>query len=143
MRGVELGQAELDRRAAELGTTLVEAGVPDSLLQAIDLFEQRIVPQGDISYAALLGGDGLVARETERFRARVAEIDGTPHLHDEVIAIATERATLLRRMAYLRKTKQLFDLWHVFHMPLVYILFAIVVAHVAITLYMGYVPFMD
>ena len=46
-------------------------------------------------------------------------------------------------MAYLRKTRRLFDLWHVFHMPLVYILFIIVVAHVGITLYMGYVPFMD
>ena len=64
-------------------------------------------------------------------------------LLDEVVAIATERAALLRRMAYLRKTKRLFDLWHVFHMPLVYILFIIVVAHVGITLYMGYVPFMD
>lgn len=143
IRGVELDQAELDRRAAELGTSLVEAGVPDALLQAIDAFEQRVVPHGEVSYAALLGGDGLVAREAERFRAHVAEIDGMPHLHDEVIAIATERATLLRRMAYLRKTKQLFDLWHVFHMPLVYILFLIVVAHVGITLYMGYVPFMD
>ena len=36
-----------------------------------------------------------------------------------------------------------FIMWHVFHMPLVYIMFAIVAAHVAITLYMGYVPFMD
>lgn len=143
IRGVEVDQAELDRRAADLGAHLVETGVSDDLLRAIDAFEQRVVPQGEVSYTALLGGDGLIAREVERFKARVAEIDGAPDLHGEVIAIATERATLLRRMAYLRKTKQLFDLWHVFHMPLVYILFAIVVAHVGITLYMGYVPFMD
>lgn len=143
IRGIELGQADLDRRAAELGASLFEAGVPDDLLRAIDAFEQRVVPRGEVSYAALLGGDGLVSREAARFRARVAEIDGAPHVHDAVVAIATERATLLRRMAYLRKTKRLFDLWHVFHMPLVYILFLIVVAHVGFTLYMGYVPFMD
>ena len=46
-------------------------------------------------------------------------------------------------IAYLKKTKTLFDLWHVFHMPLVYIMFVIVLMHVAVTMYMGYVPFMD
>lgn len=143
IRGVELGQAELDRRAAELGTHLFESGASDELLHAIDRFEHRVVPSGEVSYAALFRGDGLMKREVARFRAHVSELDDTPQLLDEVVAIATERAALLRRMAYLRKTKRLFDLWHVFHMPLVYILFIIVVAHVGITLYMGYVPFMD
>ena len=80
IRGIELGQADLDRRAAELGASLFEAGVPDDLLRAIDAFEQRVVPRGEVSYAALLGGDGLVSREAARFRARVAEIDGAPHV---------------------------------------------------------------
>lgn len=143
IRGVELDQAGLDRRSADLGARLHEAGVTDALLHAIDTFEHRVVPAGDVSYLALFRGDGLLTRETARFRTAVAGLDGAPHMHDEIIAIATERAVLLRRMAYLRKTKQLFDLWHVFHMPLVYILFTIVVAHVGITLYMGYVPFVD
>lgn len=69
--------------------------------------------------------------------------EDAPDVHEQVIVIATEHATLLRRMVYLRKTKRLFDLWHVFHMPLVYIMFAIVVGHVAVALYMGYVPFMN
>jgi hypothetical protein len=64
-------------------------------------------------------------------------------LRESVITLASERATLLRRVASLRGTKRLFDLWHVFHMPLVYIMFVIVVGHVGLTLYMGYVPFMD
>jgi cytochrome b561 len=44
-------------------------------------------------------------------------------------------------MKYLHTTKKLFELWHVFHLPLVYLMFVIVAAHVAITLYLGYVPF--
>lgn len=143
IRGVELGQADLDRRAADLGVRLFESGVSDGLLRAIESFEHRVVPPGEVSYAALFRGDGQMRREVARFRDEVGRLDGTPHINDEIIAVATERATLLRRMAYLRKTRKVFDLWHVFHMPLVYILFAIVVAHVAITLYMGYVPFMD
>ncbi|MEO8679611.1 MAG: hypothetical protein ABI665_11230, partial [Vicinamibacterales bacterium] len=64
-------------------------------------------------------------------------------LHDDALALIAERATLRRRIAYLKKTKTLFDAWHVFHMPLVYIMFVIVTMHVAVTLYMGYVPFAD
>jgi len=48
---------------------------------------------------------------------------------------------LLRRAAYLRKTKKAFDLWHVFHLPLVYILLVIVALHVGLAVYLGYVPF--
>lgn len=143
LRGLELGQADLDRRAGELGRALSDAAVPDRLLHAIDTFEQRVVPATEVSYLALFAGDGQLRREVARFRAEVTAIDGAPDVHEEVIAIATERATLLRRTAYLRKTKRLFDLWHVFHMPLVYVMFAIVVGHVVLTLYMGYVPFVD
>ena len=48
---------------------------------------------------------------------------------------------LLRRIAYLERTKRLFELWHVFHLPLVYLQMVIVVAHVGVTVYLGYVPF--
>jgi hypothetical protein len=58
-----------------------------------------------------------------------------------VLGLIAERATLLRQTAYLARTKRWFDLWHVFHMPLVYVMFAIVTLHVALTVYMGYVPF--
>ena len=59
---------------------------------------------------------------------RVARID----LHHDVIEDVAERATLVRRMGHVKRTRPLFELWHVFHMPLVYIMFAIVVVHVAV-----------
>lgn len=141
LRGLELGQAELDRRAAELAQWLSAVMVSERLLQAIDAFEERVVPAGPVSYAALFSGDRRLRREAGALRAAVEAIDGAPAVHDDVIAIATERALLRRRMASLQRSRRLFELWHVFHMPLVYIMFAIVAAHVVITLYMGYVPF--
>jgi cytochrome b561 len=48
---------------------------------------------------------------------------------------------LQQRRHTLAATKRLFDLWHVFHLPLVWVMFAIVSLHVAVALYLGYVPF--
>ncbi|MEQ1730722.1 MAG: hypothetical protein ABL982_20320, partial [Vicinamibacterales bacterium] len=141
LRGLELSQADVERRATELAQWLSDAAVPEPLLQAVSAFEARAVPAGPASYASLFSGERRLRAEARALRASVEAMDGAPAVHDDVIAIATERALLRRRMASLHKTKRLFELWHVFHMPLVYIMFAIVAAHVAITLYMGYVPF--
>jgi len=92
--------------------------------------------------SVFLGEMGM-RREIKRFRQAVEQRAIAPALHHNVIDVAAERATLVRRIAYLKKTKKLFDVWHVFHMPLVYIMFVIVLMHVAVTMYMGYVPFMD
>ena len=48
-----------------------------------------------------------------------------------------ERALLLRRLARLNRTKHLFSMWHVFHQPLVYVMFAIASLHVGIAVYLG------
>jgi hypothetical protein len=144
LRGLELTQAELDARALDLSRELAAALLPDTLLMDIDLFERRAAPApGPVSYVALFSGEIAMRREITRFRQAVARHGVAPDLHHSVIELVSERATLARRTAHLKKTKTLFDLWHVFHMPLVYIMFAIVVVHVAVTMYMGYVPFMD
>jgi hypothetical protein len=56
----------------------------------------------------------------------------------EIAALDTERLLLIRRLKNLATTKKLFDLWHIFHKPLVYIMAAIAVLHVALAVYMGY-----
>lgn len=64
---------------------------------------------------------------------------GSWHAMDaEVAALDAERALLVRRMANLGRTKKLFALWHVFHKPLVYIMFAIAAVHIALAVYLGY-----
>lgn len=140
IRGQELTQAELDTRAADLSGQIAHAALPQRTLAAIEAFEHRVHPPDAPSYLSLVVGEWRMRRELRDLRATVSDAG---RLHDAAIALIAERATLLRRIAYLKKTKTLFDAWHVFHMPLVYVMFVIVVMHVAVTLYMGYVPFAD
>lgn len=63
---------------------------------------------------------------------------GTHAMDAEIAALDAERLLLARRMKNLSRTKKLFDLWHVFHKPLVYVMFAIAAVHVALAVYMGY-----
>lgn len=41
-------------------------------------------------------------------------------------------------MARLGRTKRLFELWHVFHKPLVYVMLAIAAVHIGLSIYLGY-----
>lgn len=61
----------------------------------------------------------------------------------ELRTLERERATLLRRIDRLERTRQLFQLWHVFHRPLVWVMFAIAVFHVGVAVYFGYLPFRE
>ena len=63
---------------------------------------------------------------------------GSVAFSDEIDALHREREVLVRQLAGLERTKKLFELWHVFHRPLVWLMFAIAAVHVALALYMGY-----
>jgi hypothetical protein len=89
----------------------------------------------------LFFGEIRARRELVVLQHQIERAGVSSELLHEIADVIVERVTLLRRTAYLKATKSLFDLWHVFHMPLVYVTFGIVVLHVAFTLYMGYVPF--
>lgn len=143
IRGQELTQVELEARASAVSRQIADAALPASFLSEIEAFERRVLPaQGQpLSFMALLSGEFRLYREVAQLSRRAGPRGHAPELHRDAIDLIVERATLGRRIAYLKKTKTLFDVWHVFHMPLVYIMFAIVLMHVAITVYMGYVPF--
>jgi hypothetical protein len=55
--------------------------------------------------------------------------------------ISKERDVLLRRIARLEKTRRLFQLWHVFHRPFVWVMFLVFFIHFGVALYFGYMPF--
>jgi hypothetical protein len=143
MRGIEISRAELDKRAEELSQQIADAHLPAALLSRIGAFERRAVPvsEASTSIAGLFFGELRARRDLARLGREIEEAGLSPDFLHEVAGVIAERATLLRRAVYLEKTKAMFHLWHVFHMPLVYVMFAIVVLHVALTVYMGYVPF--
>lgn len=143
LRGIELTHDELDARALALNQQLAAEALPEALVARVSAFEDRIVPpQGrPLRLLGLLASELRTRREFVVLQRELAHAGlGADLLHDAAHVIA-ERAALIRQTAYLEKTKKLFDLWHVFHMPLVYVMFAIVVLHVAVTLYLGYIPF--
>ncbi len=140
IRGQELTVAQVEERAAELKADLVAMRLPKHLTDEVEEFEARVVPPRD--HEARLGGLWFgearirLALRTLRKRVRHDGV-GARTLHD-VLALTAERALLLRRLAYLRRTKKLFELWHVFHRPLAYVMLVIVVVHVATAVYFGY-----
>jgi hypothetical protein len=93
------------------------------------------------SFLDLLFGEVALSRKLRRLE-RSLEGAGIPDWQRvQITTLSAERVIVLRRTAYLVQTKKLFDLWHVFHLPLVYLLLVIAAGHIAVVLYLGYVPF--
>jgi cytochrome b561 len=69
---------------------------------------------------------------------RAADIPSA--LVKQTAALGAERAALMRRIAFLGRTKKLFELWHILHKPLVYVMLAIAAVHVFVAVYFGYAP---
>lgn len=135
-RGVELSQAELDDRSAALRDELQwSAGA--EVLDALDRLEADIARRSLWSSGV---GDRALRRAMADVVLRLERRSGQA-LSDGVRAALDERLRLQHRRSALAATRRLFDLWHVFHLPLVWVMFAIVSLHVGVSLYLGYVPF--
>jgi hypothetical protein len=60
------------------------------------------------------------------------------HVLEGATGVVAERATLLRRIAYLRKTKKLLEVRHVLHRPLAVRMVVVVAMHLGTALSFGY-----
>jgi hypothetical protein len=140
IRGVELSYAQVQDGVARLQQQIDTALLPSAVRAELDAFDRAITPpNGSVPGALDLFFGELRVRArlmVLRRHLRAAGVDITAI--STLVNLAAERATLARRLAHLQRTRHLFELWHVFHRPLVYGLFAIVVLHVGIALYLGY-----
>ena len=140
IRGQELSVAQVEQRAAELKSDLVAMRLPKHLMDEVAAFEARVIPPTDREprLGGLWFGEAHIRIALLALRRRIRHDGvGARTLHD-VLALTAERAVLLRRLAYLKKTKKLFELWHVFHRPLAYVMLVIVIVHIATAVYFGY-----
>lgn len=143
VRGTEVTLADAHARADALKATLASNGLPESVLSQIVALEEGLKPSTRPGgwFVSLFTGDLALHVRLWRLGRDLRQLGGSP-MHDAAIrALITERAVLLRRLWLLERTRRLFDLWHVFHQPLVAFLFVIVLLHVAIVTYMGYTVF--
>lgn len=143
IRGNDLTRAEVDAQAEELRQELSRSVSSEQMLDRIEMFERTAVPatEDDLSFVDLLFGEVMVGRKLRVLDRELGAGGLSPAIRHEIVRLTAERSMLLRRAAYLKRTRKLFDLWHVFHLPLVYLLLVIAAAHVAVALYLGYVPF--
>jgi hypothetical protein len=142
LRGHELTRAELDAQAEQLKDDLARSIDSHETLRRIEAFERAAVPaEEELSTLDLLFGDVAFGRKLRALDAELERGNLSAEHRAEILRLTTERALLLRRTAYLRRTKWLFDLWHVFHLPLVYLLLVIAAVHIGVALFLGYVPF--
>jgi hypothetical protein len=140
LRGIELSRTELDSQASALHDELVSRPGAAPLVGRISALESAAVPPRP-SWSGLLFGEIGVRRRIRAFAQEVRQCRLPAEQERELVRLAGERVLLMRQLAYLQRTKQAFNLWHVFHLPLVYLLLVIVAGHVGLAVYMGYVPF--
>jgi hypothetical protein len=143
IRGTELSRAELDEQADALLADLAATAGAGPWAESAAALERAVVPANGKrqSIAGLLFGELGLRLRVRAFARRVRRSDLPPDRQESLVRLVTERTLLLRRVAYLQKTKVAFGLWHVFHVPLVYLLLVIVTLHVGVAIYLGYVPF--
>jgi hypothetical protein len=138
LRGTEVSYGELTARAGELAAELAGSGLPPAVSASIEAFEKHVAPGNERGPVALLAGEYRLKRALSGLRAEIRRSGIEGGRLAEIFGVIRERAVLRRRIAYLSQTKKLFSLWHVFHKPLVYVMLAIAVLHVAVAIYLGY-----
>jgi len=138
IRGTELSRAELERQTDELRAQIVSTNGSGRWLGDVEALDGAARRQ---SLTGLLFGEIGLRRRVRRLARSLAASDVPAADREALVRLTLERALLIRRTAYLETTKKAFALWHVFHVPFVYLLLLIVCVHVGVTLYLGYVPF--
>ncbi len=140
IRGAELSAGDLEARAAEIRAQLAAEGLPPAQLAEVEALDAP-PRQGLATFIGSFFFGELRAGLRFRRLGRRMRAAGVPHeLVKQTVVLAAERGALMRRMAFLGRTKKLFELWHVLHKPLVYVMLVIAALHVFVAVYFGYSP---
>ncbi len=140
IRGVELSREEIEQQLARARSAVASRPLTPAVQRELDAFDTAVAHSGAAAPGML---DLFFGELRVRVRLWILRRHLTAAVTDvravqEVVSLAGERAAITRRIAHLQRTRRLFELWHVFHQPLVYAMFAIVALHVGIATYFGY-----
>ncbi|MGE0862762.1 MAG: hypothetical protein AB7P34_02575 [Vicinamibacterales bacterium] len=140
IRGVELSRDEMESELASTRAALSLVPLPAPARAALDEFDRSVepAPGRPPGLLDLFFGELRVRTRLFLMRRHLRTAGTDLDIIHAAVTRAAEHATLVRRVAHLQRTRRLFDLWHVFHRPLVYGMFLIVGFHVAIAIYLGY-----
>lgn len=79
-----------------------------------------------------------IKRVMRLFKKRIKLLGIDKSQREELMKAAKSELTMARRIAFLRTSQKLFQLWHIFHLPFAITMFVIMVIHVAVTIVFGY-----
>lgn len=79
-----------------------------------------------------------IKRVMRLFNKRIKLLGIDKNQRKELIKAAKSELTMARRIAFLRTSQKLFQLWHIFHLPFAITMFVIMIIHVAVTIVFGY-----
>lgn len=133
IRGVELSHEEIRGRIRALTDQLIRASRDAGLAGRVRAADQELDMQRERPI-----GQVQTWRRLRHLRHDMRSAGVSRELTSVVTSTIAERAQLLRRLSQLNRHRRLFSLWHVFHQPLVYVMFAIAVLHVGVAVYFGY-----
>lgn len=134
IRGAELSHDDIRDRTAELKRQIDATSLQPGLVSHLHAVEARLEP---IALKSTFG-PLIVWWRLRRLRLELRQAGVDRLLAARTTWAMAERAVLLRRLARLNRTRRLFSMWHVFHQPLVYVMFTIAALHVGIAVYLGY-----
>jgi hypothetical protein len=142
IRGAELSRQEIEAHLQGLRQQMETASPSRALRETLDAFHGSLEAPGRAAgWWDLFFGELRVRARLLTLRRQLRG-SGVDSAHAAAaIALAAERIAITRRLVHLQRTRHLFELWHVFHRPLVSALFVIVALHIGIAVYFGYVGF--
>jgi len=79
-----------------------------------------------------------IKRVMRLFKKRIKLLGIDENQRKELMQAAKSELTMARRIAFLRTSQKLFQLWHIFHLPFAIAMFVIMVIHVLVTIMFGY-----
>jgi len=79
-----------------------------------------------------------IKRVMRLFKKRIKLLGIDEDQRKELTQAAKSEITMARRIAFLRTSQKLFQLWHIFHLPFAIAMFVIMVIHVIVTIVFGY-----
>lgn len=133
IRGVELSHEEIRGRVQDLTDQLLRATKNAGLTGRVRAVDQELDMERERPVGSL-----RTWRRLRHLRHDLRSADVSRQLASVITSTIAERAQLLRRLSQLNRNRRLFSLWHVFHQPLVYVMFAIAAVHVGVAVYFGY-----
>ena len=134
IRGAELTRDEILARADALQHELDAADIAATVVARVHEVERELEP---VAVGSVVG-PAAVRLRLRRLHRELRRAGVERALAGGVTASMGERLLLLRKLAHLNRTKRLFAMWHVFHQPLVYVMFAIAALHIGVAVYLGY-----